>query len=227
MKNKTWIMLIVLAAMLVSCRQTSPEIVWPTIAAEASDPDELTIAPDLGEAVPVIEAVPDFSAWEIGEAVSPEQQIYLNRLVEFAWYSYFSPYSRPDCGALLDVFSSGNPWNETVGLHCDLMAEQGYYVMFPILPEHAISYFSFPERPNGIAFVIRVDSLAPWVADVRYFGDGAQMGYMSYMRTIIDFHLTIEDGRLLIGLIDEFYLDEEGGVWDRGESGDLVKVERF
>ncbi len=49
------------------------------------------------------------------------------------------------------------------------------------------------------------------------------MGYMSYMRTIVDFHIAIEEGKLLIGLIDEFYLDEEGGVWDRGENGDLVR----
>jgi hypothetical protein len=216
---------VVIICLLGACSQSPNEVFWPTSKAtvEAFPLSESRSNPVQFE--PVIEAVPDFAAWEIGEQVTEEQQVYLNRLVEYAWYSYFSPFDRPDCEALAAVLSSSNPWMETVSQHCDLMAEQKYYIMFPMLPKHAVSYYAFPNSPNEIKFVVRVDSVAPWVADVRYYQDGAQMGYMEYMRTVIDFHLVIEDGKLLIGMIDEFYLDEEGAVWDRGEGGDLVRYE--
>ena len=218
---------VVIICLLVACSQAPDEVFWPT--SEPTTTLETVSLPESGTTAvqfeSVIEVVPDFEAWEIGDQVTEEQQIYLNRLVEYAWYSYFSPFYRPDCEVLSAVFTSNNPWMETVSLHCDLMAEQNYYVMFPILPEHAVSYYAFPSSPNEIKFVVRVDSIGPWVADVRYYQDGAQMGYMEYMRTVIDFHLAIEDGKLLIGMIDEFYLDEEGVVWDRGEGGGLVRDE--
>lgn len=226
MRKFSALAIVVILCMLGACGQVQNEIFWPTsepIMVEVPPLPESGLTPVQFE--PVIEAVPDFAAWEIGEQVTKEQQVYLNRLVEFAWYSYFSPFDRPDCEELATMFSSKNPWKETVSGHCALMAEQNYFIMFPILPEHAVSYYSFPNSSNEIKFVVRVDSVRPWVADVRYYKDGAQMGYMEYMRTVIDFHLAIEDGKLLIGLIDEFYLDEEGIVWDRGEGGELVRYE--
>ena len=226
MRNFSALVSVVIIGMLGACSQAQNEVFWPT-----SEPnkEEAAILAESGlspvEFEPVIEVVPDFAAWEIGDQVNEEQQVYLNRLVEYAWYHYFSPFDRPDCDALSAVFSSKNPWKETVDRHCDLMSEQNYYVMFQILPEHAVSYYAFPNSPNEVKFVVRVDSVGPWVADVRYYKDGTQMGYMEYMRTVIDFHLAIEDGKLLIGLINEFYLDEEGIVWDRGEGGELVRYE--
>jgi hypothetical protein len=221
----TVLLLTMLAALAAACGRANPEISWPAAApsqAAEAQPAQSAVEEQYS---PVIEEVPDFSAWVIGEQVTEEQQIYLNRLVEYAWYSYFSPYARPDCAALRSVLASENPWQGTVEQHCEQMSRQGYFVMFPILTEWGVSYHAFPESPNQIRFVVRLDSGAPWVADVRYYQDGAQMGYMEYLHTIIDFHIAIEDGRLLIGMIDEFYLDREGGLWDRGDNGDLVRVD--
>lgn len=212
---------IVVFFLLAGCAGRDPAGLWPVSPPTAAAPAPTAAAPQ--PALPaLIEAVPDFSAWVVGETVTPEQQVYLNRLLEHAWYAYFSPYDRPDCPALEAVLSAGNPWRGTVAEHCDRMAQQGYYVMFPLLTAWQVRHYAFPDSPNAVRFVVRADSGGPWTADVRYFPDGARMGVTAYLRTVVDFHVAVEDGRLLIALIDEFYLDAGGRVYDRNADGEVV-----
>lgn len=214
---------------LTACNMDSGEIDWPTVAPAATM--EVSVKEDVVETMAPETAVevtgmPDFDEWEIEDVVTGEQKTYLNQLVEFVWYNYFSPTVRPDCEIIQHVFTEENPWNGDVTQHCQKMAEQNYYMMYGVLPEHSVTYYSYPTSPNSVKFVVRVSTNGPWTSRVRYYNDGKQMGFTDFLETIIDFHITIQNGKLLIAYIDQFQKDENGTYFIFNDAGELVPTKR-
>jgi len=222
------ILVLIVSGMIISaCGSEPQEDAWPTV--EPTDPGtgaEESVSQQETQVEPLIlDELPDFDTWEIGEKVTDEQKIYINRLVEFAWYRYFSPHLRPDCQAIKNVFTTNNPWNDGVEQNCQKLAERNYYVMHKPLPDSSVEYYAYPDHPHNVSFVVRVSTDRPWEARVRYFNDGKQMGFLDFIETVVDFHIAIEDGKLLIALIDQFQRDQDGNIFVYNNAGELVSVD--